>query len=161
MVIGRGVTHFPAHSPHVRLLSFALNAYALLLWFPLSWGRSYWKLSPSSFKLNSKRRYILANLHVLMQIGFTMRIRQKRSKRRDFANWHGQKQCCGVAFLWYCIYHNALRFITGCRALNHLHTAVCGGEVALLDHLFHWYTFIYEAIIGLLPSHFSLYFKFS
>lgn len=44
MVIGRGVTHFLANSPHVRLLSFALNAYAILSVISIKFRRKLLKI---------------------------------------------------------------------------------------------------------------------
>ena len=49
-------------------------------------------------------------------------------------------------------YHASLRFITNCKALTH-HCEYCrvGWPALTTRRLCHWYTFIYKAIIGLLP----------
>ena len=53
------------------------------------------------------------------------------------------------------VYHASLRFITNCRALNHnceLYSRV-GWPTLSTRRLGHWCTFIYKAILGLLPSY--------
>ncbi len=60
-------------------------------------------------------------------------------------------------------YHCALRFITGCKSLTHHCTlyAKVGWLSLSARRLLHWYTFIYKAIIGLLPSYLCTYLTFT
>lgn len=53
------------------------------------------------------------------------------------------------------VYHASLRFITNCRALTHyceLYFRV-GWHSLSSRRLGYWYTFIYKALLGLLPSY--------
>lgn len=53
------------------------------------------------------------------------------------------------------VYHGALRFITNCRAQTHhceLYARVKWSSLTT-RRLTHWYTFIYKAILGLLPPY--------
>uniref|UniRef100_A0A8C7PVH2 Reverse transcriptase domain-containing protein n=1 Tax=Oncorhynchus mykiss TaxID=8022 RepID=A0A8C7PVH2_ONCMY len=57
------------------------------------------------------------------------------------------------------LYHGTLRFILNCKTLTHhctLYTRV--GWPSLATHrLSHWYTFIYKAILGLLPFYLGIF----
>lgn len=56
-------------------------------------------------------------------------------------------------------YHASLRFITNCKALTRhceLYSRV-GWPPLATRRLCHWYTFIYKAILGLLPSYLCVY----
>lgn len=56
-------------------------------------------------------------------------------------------------------YHASLRFITNCKPLTHpceLYFQVGWPPIAT-RRLCHWYTFIYKAILGLLPSYLCVY----
>ena len=57
------------------------------------------------------------------------------------------------------VYHGALRFITGCRALTHHCTLYGRVEWPSLAarRLSHWHIFIYKAILGLLPNYLCVY----
>ena len=55
------------------------------------------------------------------------------------------------------LYHGTLRFILNCTTLTHhctLYTRV-GCPSLVTRRLSHWYTFIYKAILGLLPFYFG------
>ena len=57
------------------------------------------------------------------------------------------------------VYHGALRFVTGCKALTHrciLYARVEWPSLAA-RRLIHWHIFIYKAILGLLPHYLCNY----
>ena len=57
------------------------------------------------------------------------------------------------------LYHGTLRFILNCQTLTHhctLYTRV-GWPSLVTRRLIHWYTFIYIAILGLLPFYLGIF----
>ncbi|CDQ73488.1 unnamed protein product [Oncorhynchus mykiss] len=57
------------------------------------------------------------------------------------------------------LYHGTLRFILNCKTLMHhctLYTRV-GWPSLVTRRLSHWYTFIYKAILGLLPFYLCIF----
>lgn len=57
------------------------------------------------------------------------------------------------------LYHGTLRFILNCKTLTHhctLYTRV-GWPSLVTRRLSHWYTFIYKAILGLLPFYLCIF----
>lgn len=89
------------------------------------------------FSFNVKKRLVAATFLPVLDYG-------------DLLYMHASAQCLHMVDT---AYHASLRFITNCKALTHhceLYSRV-GWPPLATRRLLHWYTFIYKAILGLLP----------
>lgn len=95
------------------------------------------------FLLTSKKRLVAATFLPVLYYG-------------DLLYMHASAQSLHMLDT---VYHASLRFITNCKALTHhceLYSRV-GWPALATRRLVHWFTFIYKAILGLLPSYLCIF----
>ena len=97
------------------------------------------------FSFNVKKKLVAATFLYVLDYG-------------DLLYMHTSAQCLHKVDT---AYHASLRFITNCKALTHhceLYSRV-GWPALATRRLCHWYSFIYKAILGLLPYYLCVLIK--
>ena len=91
------------------------------------------------FSFNAKKRLVAATFLSVLDYG-------------DLLYMNASAKCLHMVDT---AFHASLRFITNCKPLKHhceLYSRV-GWSALATRRLSHWYTFIYKALLGLLPSY--------